>query len=86
MPNDRLMCPGQPQLDELAASIKILAEKIEVLCNFADTAISWNRQIIKWLLTVVCIIALGRSALDLGRSVVSGTLPNANSQTLSGDD
>lgn len=55
-----LLCPASPDIQALAGSINILAERIEVLTN--------NFQnVVRWLLIVVCVIALGRSAIDLGR-------------------
>lgn len=49
-------------LDGVTKAILVLTEKI-------DTLIQLNRDIIKWLLIVVCIIALGRSAMDLGKDM-----------------
>lgn len=49
-------------LDGVTKAILVLTEKI-------DTLIQLNRDIIKWLLVVVCIIALGRSAIDLGKDI-----------------
>ena len=61
-PTDSSRCPLGPEITENTASIKVLVEKIETL-------IQLNRDIIKWLLVVVCVIALGRSALDVGREL-----------------
>ncbi len=43
---------------------------------FAKDSLEWNRQIIKWLLAVVCIIALGNSALDFGKKALKDIAPN----------
>ena len=56
-------CPAQPDLEKLTGTIKLLAEKVETL-------IKLHRDIIRWLLIVVCVIALGRSALDLGERFI----------------
>ena len=65
--NGTYICPLKPDLDaelsDLASSIKVLAERVEGL-------ISLNRDVIKWLLIVVCLIALGRSALDITKEIV----------------
>lgn len=60
---DPRRCPLAPHVEPLTASIKILIER-------TDTLISLNRDIIKWLLIVVCIIALGRSAFDVGKDLL----------------
>lgn len=44
--------------DKLSASIDLLSQRV-------DTLIALNRDVVKWLLIVVCVIALGRSAIDL---------------------
>lgn len=49
---------GNRSLQELRGAIEVLGEKV-------DTLVSLHRDMIKWLLIVVCVIALGRSAFDL---------------------
>lgn len=63
-------CPAQPDISELTGAIKVLVEK-------TDTLIQLNRDIIKWLLIVVCIIALGRSAFDVGKDILAHTTGKA---------
>jgi len=53
----------EPELSELSASIRVLADRVELL-------VTYQRDITRWLLIVVCVIALGRSALDLGKSMM----------------
>lgn len=57
-------CPMEPELTELAGAIRVLAEKVETLVHS-------QREVTRWLLVVVCVIALGRSAIDLGKAIVS---------------
>lgn len=52
--------------DRLHNSIELLSEKIEQLCRL-------HERVIKWLLIVVCAIALGRAALDLVQDRKIGT-------------
>ena len=47
--------------------MKGVVSSIEVLTQRIDTLVVLNRDIIRYLLIVVCIIALGRSALDLAK-------------------
>ena len=54
---------GGCDLEGVTQAILVLTEKV-------DTLISLNRDIIKWLLIVVCVIALGRSALDVGKDLL----------------
>lgn len=61
----RMHCPAAPDIESLTSTIKVLTEKI-------DTLISLNRDIIKWLLIVVCVIALGRSAFDVSKELLGG--------------
>lgn len=56
MADDKCSITGE--VHELTASVKLLTERV-------DNLIQLNRDIIKWLLIVVCIIALGRGAMDL---------------------
>jgi len=65
----------QPELSELTGAIKVLVEK-------TDTLIQLNRDIIKWLLIVVCIIALGRSAFDVGKDIFAHTMNKAVAEEL----
>jgi len=53
-------CPYQPELDALTGSVRLLAGKV-------DRLLELHRWIIRWLLIVVCVIALGRSALDIAK-------------------
>lgn len=46
------------EIQELKSSIEVLVERIDVLNVLIH-------NIIRWLIIVVCIIALGRSAIDL---------------------
>ena len=57
-------CPNQPDLTEMVTAVKVLAEKIDLL-------VSQYQQIVRWLLIVVCIIALGRSGIDVARDLIS---------------
>lgn len=50
-------------VSELSASVKLLAERIENL-------IALNRDVIRWLLIVVCVIALGRGLLDISQAML----------------
>jgi len=62
-------CPMAPDIERLITSIQLMAEKV-------DNLIKFQRDVTKWLLVVVCVIALGRSALDLGKTLLSDlTLP-----------
>jgi hypothetical protein len=64
VPSDR--CPVAPDLKELTTSITLLVQK-------TDNLISLNRDIIRWLLVVVCVIALGRSAFDATKEIFKVT-------------
>lgn len=55
--------PEGCDLEGVTQAILVLTEKV-------DTLIQLNREIIKWLLIVVCVIALGRSALDVGKDLL----------------
>ncbi len=57
-------CPMAPDIERLITSIQLMAEKV-------DNLIKFQRDVTKWLLVVVCVIALGRSALDLGKSMLT---------------
>jgi hypothetical protein len=59
-------CPLAPDIDALVGSVKILAEKV-------DQLVSHNKEIVRVLMIVVCIIALGRGALDIGREIFGHT-------------
>lgn len=59
----RFHCTAAPDIESLTSTIKVLTEKI-------DTLIALNRDIIKWLLIVVCVIALGRSAFDVSKELL----------------
>lgn len=63
-------CPASLDVESLTSTIRVLTEKI-------DTLIQLNRDIIKWLLVVVCIIALGRSAFDVGKDIFAHTMSRA---------
>jgi len=56
-------CPMSPDVESLTASIKVLAEKIDLL-------VIQHQTVVRWLLIVVCVIALGRSAIDLGEKFI----------------
>ena len=73
VPDER--CPIEPEMGELTASIKVLVERI-------DTLIQLNRDIIKWLLVVVCIIALGRSALDVSKEFLTRVASAAHAKAV----
>lgn len=64
-------CPSQPDIHSLTNAINLLVEKTDML-------ISMNREIIRWLLIVVCVIALGKSALDVGRELLGHATQNAS--------
>lgn len=51
-------CPMQPDLERLTASLDVLSTKF-------DDMIAEYRTYSRYLLIVVCIIALGRTAFDL---------------------
>lgn len=51
-------CPNQSDLSELTGAVKVLAEKIDLLVHN-------HQQVVRWLLVVVCVIALGRSGIDV---------------------
>jgi len=57
-------CPMGPDITRLSQSIELLVERM-------DSLIQLNRDIIRWLLVVVCIIALGRGALDVGNELLT---------------
>lgn len=59
-------CPLIPEITELTVLTKVLIERI-------DTLVSLHRDVIKWLLIVVCVIALGRSGIDLAKNLFNGT-------------
>ncbi len=60
-------CDVDKELKSLEASVNQLSERIDVLNSLIQ-------NIIKWLIIVVCIIALGRSAIDLGEQFFKGTM------------
>ena len=66
-------CPLAPEIEALTTSISLLVQK-------TDNLISLNRDIIRWLLIVVCVIALGRSALDVGKDFFTKGISNAVAQ------
>jgi len=72
---EKIMCSGQPELNKLTASIDLLSQKIEQLLDL-------HRVIIRWLLVVVCVIALGRSAIDLGHGFLKD-VASANAEEIS---
>ncbi len=51
------------EIVDLTSNIKLLSEKVDAL-------ITLNRDVIKWLLIVVSLIALGRSAIDIGKDMI----------------
>lgn len=55
-------------VDRQEEDVRNLTAAIAVLASKVDTLIAMNRDIIRWLLIVVCVIALGRSAIDLGKA------------------
>lgn len=63
--------------DELSEQVSTLTTSIEVLVAKMDTLIQMNRDVIRWLLIVVCIIALGRSAFDVGKDILAHTMSKA---------
>lgn len=63
---DMADCPMQPDLNKLTNSVQLLAGKV-------DSLLDLHKWVIKWLLIVVCVIALGRSAIDLGKDWFSAT-------------
>lgn len=63
-------CPVRPDMEALTGALKLLTEKI-------DNLVTIYRDIVRWLLIVVCIIALGRSAIDLGRDFFKGSPAHA---------
>lgn len=73
--NELNSCPFKPDIQELAGAVKVLVEK-------TDTLIQLNRDIIKWLLVVVCIIALGRSAFDVTKDLLHGTISPVRAEQL----
>lgn len=60
---DHRDCPMKPDIEELIGSIKLLAKEVQTLAEL-------QKHVTRWLLVVVCVIALGRSALDLGNSLL----------------
>ena len=52
------------ELSEMTTAIKVLAEKIDLL-------VTQYQQIVRWLLIVVCVIALGRSGFDTVKDMLS---------------
>jgi hypothetical protein len=66
--------------------MKLVAEKTDALLTFSQDALSWHRQIIKWLLAVVCIIALGKSALDMGKQALLDALPKISAADNANDN
>jgi hypothetical protein len=60
----------QISVEKLIAKLDGVITRVDNFIKFAEEALSWNRQIIKWLLAVVCIIALGKSALEMGKQTV----------------
>lgn len=71
MEKDGFKCPAQPDLGDLTGALHVLAEKI-------DHLIKLHRDIIRWLLVVVCVIALGRSAIDVGEKLVNQAVAEIN--------
>ena len=63
--------------DDLSEQVSTLTTSIEVLVAKMDTLIQMNRDVIRWLLIVVCIIALGRSAFDVGKDILAHTMSKA---------
>ena len=58
-----------------------LISLMEVLVNKVDTLINLHRDIIRWMLIVICVIALGRSAFDVGREIfVKGIVAPAHAE------
>lgn len=51
-------------MTDIAEAVKTNAEEIKVLSGY-------HRDMIRWLLGVVCIIALGNKALDLAKAWTS---------------
>ena len=75
---ERDTCPAEAELRELTGSVKVLVQKV-------DNLIALNRDIIKWLLIVVCIIALGRSAFDLSRDLFEHVAEPLKAEVLNGE-
>ena len=70
---------GPCDLEGVTQAIMVLTEKV-------DTLIQLNRDIIKWLLVVVCVIALGRSAFDVGKDLLGGKAHAAQHIIQGGED
>jgi hypothetical protein len=60
MSDHQFQCPGAPRMDHLEAKFDLLCGKID---NLID-AIQFYKWIIKALLFVVCVIALGSKLLE----------------------
>jgi len=71
----RFRCPASPDIEGLTSTIRVLTEKI-------DTLIQLNRDIIRWLLIVVCVIALGRSAFDFGKDIFLSSKAHAAQESV----
>jgi hypothetical protein len=50
---------------QIIAEISSLTTSVKLLTDRVDHLIQLNRDIIKWLLIVVCVIAVGRGSIDL---------------------
>lgn len=62
------------QMTELINATKDNGHKIDSLNKSIDVISGQHKDIIKWLLVVVCTIALGKSVLDVAKSVFKSDL------------
>lgn len=80
MPGDRIN-NGSPRhcsyesdrMDKLIDCMTEIAEAVKVNAAEIKTLTGYHRDIIRWLLVVVCIIALGNKGLDLIKAYASTT-------------
>lgn len=63
-------CPNQPDLNDIKESLKLLAQTVGELAQSQKT-------ILKYILVCICIIALGRTGIDLGKELLGKTAVGA---------
>lgn len=76
-----VVCPLGPDVNAFTLSIEKLNERINSMIALQSELLIWHKQVIRWLLGVVCIIALGKSAIDFGRDILAKEVPAAHAIT-----
>lgn len=66
--------------EDVLAAISDATEAIRIQSEKIDALIKLNEQMMKWLLAVVCIIALGKELVSVTRQLIVGHAPTSQSE------